>query len=59
MRNHFLPLLIIGFSLAAAGCEKKEAAKPQDLGLNVTTTQVLSQDMPLVESAEALKPPAA
>lgn len=51
MRNNFLPLLIICLGLAAAGCEKKEAAKPQDLGLNVTTTQVLSQDMPLVESA--------
>jgi hypothetical protein len=50
MRYHFLSLLIICLSLAATGCEKKPAATPQDLGLNVTTTRAISQDMPVVES---------
>jgi multidrug efflux pump subunit AcrA (membrane-fusion protein) len=51
MRHYFLPLLITCLSLAAAGCEKKEAVKPPDLGLNVTTAEVIRIDMPVVESA--------
>lgn len=51
MRHYFLPLLIACLSLAAAGCEKKEAVKPPDLGLNVTTAEVIRKDMPVVESA--------
>lgn len=51
MRHYFLPLLIVGLSLMAAGCEKKEAVKPPDLGTNVTTTVVIKKDMPVVESA--------
>ncbi len=44
MRHYLLPLLITCLSLAAAGCEKKEAVKPPDLGINVTTTEVIKKD---------------
>lgn len=51
MRHYFLPYLIVCLSLVAAGCEKKEAAKPADPGINVTTTTVIKKDMPVAESA--------
>lgn len=51
MRHYFLPFLIASLSLAAAGCEKKEVVQPPDPGINVTTTAVISKDMPVMESA--------
>jgi hypothetical protein len=51
MRRSFPLLLITCLALAVAGCDKKEAVKPPDPGINVTATEVIRKDMPLVESA--------
>jgi membrane fusion protein, multidrug efflux system len=51
MRNYFSLLLAIGVALGVNACDKKEAIKPPDTGINITATQVMRKDMPVVESA--------
>ena len=51
MRKYFLLTLTLCMGLAVGACEKKEAVKPVDKGVNITTAQVLRKDMPVVESA--------
>ena len=51
MRNYFILILMTCMVLAVGACEKKEAIKPEDKGVNITTAQVVRKDMPVVESA--------
>lgn len=51
MRKYFILILITCMGLAVGACEKKEAVKPEDKGVNITTAQVARKDMSVVESA--------
>ena len=51
MRKYFILIPTICMGLVVGACEKKEAVKPVDKGVNITTAQVLRKDMAVVESA--------
>ena len=51
MYRYVLLTLLTCTVLLASGCEKKEAAKPADKGINITTAKVIKRDMPATESA--------
>jgi len=51
MNNRTLAVLLAGLAVLAAGCSKKEADKPIDKFVNVTTAVSVKKDLQITESA--------
>ncbi|MEK7759817.1 MAG: efflux RND transporter periplasmic adaptor subunit [Pseudomonadota bacterium] len=51
MNRTNLTLLLLGMAMLAVGCGKKEADKPVEKIVNVTTAVAIKKDLPIVESA--------
>jgi len=51
MNRVTLAVLLAGLAVLAAGCSKKEADKPLEKTVNVTTAVAVKKDLPITESA--------
>jgi len=51
MNRVTLAVLLAGLAVLAAGCSKKEADKPLEKTVNVTTAVAVQKDLPITESA--------